>query len=34
VAKAVEMCASGNPVKAEEALKFGIIDRIIEAICL
>jgi 3-hydroxyacyl-CoA dehydrogenase len=30
VAKAVEMCMSGNPVKAEEALKFGIIDRIIE----
>jgi len=30
VAKAVEMCAGGNPVKAEEALKFGIVDRIIE----
>jgi len=30
VAKAVEMCMSGNPVKADEALKFGIIDRIIE----
>jgi len=30
VAKAVEMCVSGNPVKAEEALKFGIIDRIID----
>ena len=30
VAKAVEMCASGNPIKAEEALKFGIVDRIIE----
>src|ERR1700683_4088929 len=30
VAKAVEMCLSGNPVKADEALKFGIIDRIIE----
>jgi 3-hydroxyacyl-CoA dehydrogenase len=30
VAKAVEMCAGGNPVKADEALKFGIIDRIIE----
>lgn len=30
VAKAVEMCAGGNPVKAEEALEFGIIDRIIE----
>ena len=31
VAKAVEMCAEGNPVKAEDALKFGIVDRIIEA---
>jgi 3-hydroxyacyl-CoA dehydrogenase len=30
VAKAVEMCASGNPIKTEEALQFGIIDRIIE----
>jgi 3-hydroxyacyl-CoA dehydrogenase len=30
VTKAVEMCAAGNPIKAEEALKFGIIDRIIE----
>src|SRR6202051_3528435 len=30
VAKAVEMCVGGNPVKAEEALKLGIIDRIIE----
>ena len=30
VAKAVEMCTTGNPVKAEEALKFGIVDRIIE----
>jgi 3-hydroxyacyl-CoA dehydrogenase len=30
VAKAVEMCTSGNPIKAEEALKFGVIDRIIE----
>src|SRR5277367_4496290 len=30
VAKAVEMCVSGNPVKADEALKFGIIDRIVE----
>ncbi len=30
VAKAVEMCAEGNPIGAEEALKFGIIDRIIE----
>lgn len=29
VAKAVEMCAEGNPVKAEEALRLGIIDRLI-----
>jgi len=29
-AKAVEMCAEGNPTKAAEALKFGIIDRLIE----
>ena len=28
-AKAVEMCTSGNPVNAEEALKLGIIDHII-----
>src|SRR5580700_10260205 len=28
--KAVEMCAEGNPTKAAEALKFGIIDRLIE----
>src|SRR3984957_16262002 len=31
VAKAVEMCTTGNPVKADEALKFGIIDKIIDA---
>ena len=30
VARAVEMCTSGNPVKAEEALKFGIVDHLIE----
>jgi 3-hydroxyacyl-CoA dehydrogenase len=30
VAKAVEMCTTGNPVKAADALQFGIIDRIIE----
>jgi 3-hydroxyacyl-CoA dehydrogenase len=30
VAKAVEMCAEGNPVKAEEALKCGILDKVIE----
>jgi 3-hydroxyacyl-CoA dehydrogenase len=30
VAKAVEMCAEGNPIKAEEALRCGIVDRLIE----
>jgi 3-hydroxyacyl-CoA dehydrogenase len=30
VAKAVEMCVSGNPISAEEALKLGIVDRLIE----
>jgi len=30
VAKAVEMCVSGNPINAEEALKLGIVDRSIE----
>src|SRR6266446_6717896 len=30
VAKAVEMCAEGNPVKASEALQYGIVDRLIE----
>ena len=30
VAKAVEMCAGGMPVKVEDAAKLGIIDRIIE----
>jgi 3-hydroxyacyl-CoA dehydrogenase len=30
VAKAVEMCADGNPIKAADALKFGIMDRLIE----
>src|SRR5580693_1568826 len=29
-AKAVEMCADGNPITAVEALKFGIVDRLIE----
>src|ERR1700731_633564 len=29
VAKAVEMCVSGNQVNAEEALRFGVVDRII-----
>ena len=30
VAKAVEMCADGNPVKAPEALRAGIVDQLIE----
>jgi 3-hydroxyacyl-CoA dehydrogenase len=30
IAAAVEMCAEGKPVSAEQALKFGIIDRLIE----
>ena len=30
VAKAVEMCAEGAPVKAEDALRFGILDRLVE----
>ena len=30
VAKAVEMCAFGEPVKAGEALKTGIVDQIVE----
>jgi 3-hydroxyacyl-CoA dehydrogenase len=30
VAKAVEMCADGNPISAKEALKYGILDKLIE----
>ena len=30
VAKAVAMCTDGNPVSAEEALKAGIVDKLIE----
>jgi 3-hydroxyacyl-CoA dehydrogenase len=30
VAKAVEMCAEGAPVKAEDGLKCGILDRLVE----
>jgi 3-hydroxyacyl-CoA dehydrogenase len=30
IAKAVEMCADGNPIKAKEALAVGIVDRLIE----
>jgi 3-hydroxyacyl-CoA dehydrogenase len=31
VAKAVAMCAEGNPISATEALKSGIVDRLIES---
>jgi 3-hydroxyacyl-CoA dehydrogenase len=31
VAKAVAMCAEGNPISAAEALKFGIVDRLLES---
>src|SRR5882724_2523525 len=30
VAKAVEMCAGGDPIKAKEALSLGIVDKLIE----
>ena len=30
VAKAVEMCAEGNPINAREAQKLGLVDRIID----
>ncbi|HKV94002.1 MAG TPA: 3-hydroxyacyl-CoA dehydrogenase NAD-binding domain-containing protein [Candidatus Angelobacter sp.] len=30
VAKALEMCADGNPVKAKDALALGIVDRLID----
>jgi 3-hydroxyacyl-CoA dehydrogenase len=30
IAKAVEMCAEGAAVKAEDALRFGILDRVVE----
>ena len=30
IAKAVEMCADGNPVTAQEALKLGLVDRLVE----
>ena len=30
VAKAVEMCTDGNPVKAADALKAGIVDQLID----
>ena len=30
VSTALEMCAAGNPISAKDALKFGIVDRLIE----
>jgi 3-hydroxyacyl-CoA dehydrogenase len=30
IAKAVEMCAEGNPVGSQEALRLGLVDRIVE----
>jgi 3-hydroxyacyl-CoA dehydrogenase len=30
VAKAIEMCAEGNPINAQEALNLGLVDRLIE----
>jgi 3-hydroxyacyl-CoA dehydrogenase len=30
VAKAIEMCAEGNPISAQDALKSGLVDRLIE----
>jgi 3-hydroxyacyl-CoA dehydrogenase len=30
VAKAVEMCCEGNPITAEQALEFGIVDRLMD----
>jgi 3-hydroxyacyl-CoA dehydrogenase len=30
IEKAIEMCAEGNPISVKEALKFGIVDRLIE----
>jgi len=30
VAKAVEMCADGNPIQAKEALAAGIVDKLID----
>jgi 3-hydroxyacyl-CoA dehydrogenase len=30
VAKATQMCADGNPITANEALEFGVVDRIVE----
>lgn len=30
VAKAVEMCSEGNPISAQEAMKLGLVDRLVE----
>src|SRR5215831_8846720 len=30
VAKAVEMCSEGNPISAQEALRLGLVDRLVE----
>jgi len=30
VAKALEMCAEGNPISAEDAMQLGLVDRLIE----
>jgi len=30
IEKAIEMCAEGNPISASDALKFGIVDRLVE----
>jgi 3-hydroxyacyl-CoA dehydrogenase len=30
LAKAAELCASGNPINASEALKFGVVDKVVE----
>jgi 3-hydroxyacyl-CoA dehydrogenase len=30
IAKALEMCVEGNPITAQEALKLGLVDRLIE----
>jgi 3-hydroxyacyl-CoA dehydrogenase len=34
IAKAVEMCAEGNPINAGDALNFGLVDRLIEGALL
>src|SRR5580692_1458654 len=34
ISKALEMCASGNPIGAREALELGIIDRVVDGALL